>query len=82
MLILEFYKKTERKMHFDKLFFLLLTSLVLMGCANPKNKSIKVMTWNILHGGLHGSKFDNFKKDTSNTLNIVKVLQQKKRMFS
>jgi exonuclease III len=33
------------------------------------------MTWNIWHGGLHGSKTDNFKKDTANTINILRVLQ-------
>ena len=65
-------------MHFDKLFLLLLTSLILMGCTNPKNKSIKVMTWNIWHGGLHGTKADEFKKDTANTLNVLKVLQYEK----
>ena len=65
-------------MHFDKLFQLLLTSLILMGCTNPKNKSIKVMTWNIWHGGLHGTKADEFKKDTANTLNVLKVLQYEK----
>ena len=64
-------------MHTDKLF-LLLMSLMLMGCSSPKNKSIKVMTWNIWHGGLHGTKADGFKKDTSNTINVYKVLQQEK----
>ena len=65
-------------MRYDKLFLLLLTSLILMGCTNPKNKSIKVMTWNIWHGGLHGTKADEFKKDTANTLNVLKVLQYEK----
>ena len=64
-------------MHTDKLF-LLLMSLMLMGCSSPKNKSIKVMSWNIWHGGLHGTKADGFKKDTSNTINVYKVLQQEK----
>jgi exonuclease III len=36
------------------------------------------MTWNIWHGGLHGQPEDNFEKDTLNTLNILKVLQQEK----
>tara|TARA_B100000963_G_scaffold107006_1_gene93000 strand:- start:57075 stop:57971 length:897 start_codon:yes stop_codon:yes gene_type:complete len=65
-------------MRYDKLFLLLLTSLILMGCTNPKNKSIKVMTWNIWHGGLHGTKADEFKKDPANTLNVLKVLQYEK----
>ena len=49
-----------------------------MGCSSPKNKSIQVMTWNIWHGGLHGTKADGFKKDTANTVNVYKVLQQEK----
>ena len=67
------YSKTMRT---DKIFFLLLTVLMLMGCSNRKSKSIKVMTWNIWHGGLHGSKANNFKKDTANTINIYKVVKQ------
>jgi exonuclease III len=34
------------------------------------------MTWNIWHGGLHGNKANNFKEDTTNTDNILKVLKQ------
>lgn len=34
------------------------------------------MSWNIWHGGLHGDKTSNFKKDTANTINVFKVLQQ------
>ena len=63
-------------MYFDKLFLLLLTSLILMSCTNPKNKSIKVILWNIWTG-LHGTKADEFKK-TANTLNVLKVLQYEK----
>ena len=36
------------------------------------------MTWNIWHGGLHGTKADGFKKDNANTVNVYKVLQQEK----
>lgn len=36
------------------------------------------MTWNIWHGGLHGTKANGFKKDTANTVNVYKVLQQEK----
>ena len=36
------------------------------------------MTWNIWHGGLHGTKADGFIKDTANTVNVYKVLQQEK----
>ena len=34
------------------------------------------MTWNIWHGGLHGTKADGFKKDTVNTINVYKVIHQ------
>lgn len=34
------------------------------------------MTWNIWHGGLHGKEADNFKKDSSNTINVLKVLME------
>ncbi len=47
-----------------------------MGCSAQNTKSVKVMTWNIWHGGLHGSKADDFVKDSSNTINVVKVLKQ------
>lgn len=43
---------------------------------NEKSESLKVMTWNIWHGGLHGSKDNDFKKDTANTINILKVLNR------
>ena len=61
-------------MHFKKIFLLVLISLTVISCLNPKNKSFKVMTWNIWHGGLHGTKADGFKKDTANTINILNVL--------
>ncbi len=50
--------------------------LFLFGCTSQKSKSVKVMTWNIWNGGLHGSKDNEFKKDTANTVNILKVLKQ------
>jgi exonuclease III len=34
------------------------------------------MTWNIWHGGLHGDKISDFAKDTLNTINVLKVIQQ------
>ena len=37
--------------------------------------SLKVMTWNIWHGGLHGRAIDDFEEDTLNTLNVQKVLK-------
>ncbi len=41
---------------------------------NLKVKSLKVMTWNIWHGGLHGDQSIAFKEDTLNTVNVTKVL--------
>jgi len=34
------------------------------------------MSWNIWHGGLHGTKDQNFEKDSSNVVNTMKVIQQ------
>jgi len=34
------------------------------------------MTWNIWHGGLHGDKASDFKKDTANTVNVLKVINE------
>jgi endonuclease/exonuclease/phosphatase (EEP) superfamily protein YafD len=56
--------------------FLLFTSLLFVGCSGPKSKTIKVMTWNIWHGGLHGTEADGFKKDSVNTINVYKVIHQ------
>mgnify|MGYP001812717578 CR=1 FL=1 len=39
-----------------------------------ESKEIKVMTWNIWHGGLHGTQADDFAEDTANTINVLKVL--------
>lgn len=43
-----------------------------------QNESFSVMTWNIWHGGLHGDKASDFEKDSINTLNIRKVLEESK----
>jgi len=55
---------------------LLLTLFLFIGCSDQKTTSIKVMTWNIWHGGLHGDKANSFKKDTVNTVNVLKVIEQ------
>lgn len=47
---------------------------LLSACSSQEGKELKVMTWNIWHGGLHGSRADDFAEDTANTLNVVKVL--------
>ena len=39
-------------------------------------KEVKIMTWNIWHGGLHGAKSDDFVQDTANTLNVQRVIEQ------
>ena len=51
-----------------------LMALFLTNCS-LNEKEIRVMTWNIWHGGLHGTKADNFKKDSSNTVNVLKVIE-------
>lgn len=50
--------------------------VTLPGCSTTKSKEITVMTWNIWHGGLHGSQEDDFSQDTVNTLNVIKVIQE------
>jgi len=57
-----------------KLIILLLSGALLLGCS-PDKTTIKVMTWNIWHGGLHGAKSVRFEKDTTNTLNVLKVIE-------
>lgn len=56
---------------------LVIFSLIILGfssCTNSINKRFSVMTWNIWHGGIHGTKADGFTEDTINTANILKVL--------
>ena len=60
----------------SKLLIFVAISFLFIACTDPQSKSVRVMTWNIWHGGLHGTKVDNFKKDTVNTVNILKVIQQ------
>lgn len=48
--------------------------ILLTGCSTQESKEIKILTWNIWHGGLHGSKADDFAEDTANTRNVLKVL--------
>ncbi len=63
-------------MNSNKLFLLIFTLFLFISCSNQPPKSLKIMTWNIWHGGTHGSKANNFKKDTSNTINTLKVIEQ------
>ena len=55
---------------------LIISLFLLLACSSQEQVSIKVMTWNIWHGGLHGSKTDNFEQDTANTINVLKVIQE------
>lgn len=59
-----------------KLLTLSLLGLVLTSCSQKKETEFSVMTWNIWHGGLHGSSANNFEKDSANTVNVLKVLQE------
>lgn len=43
-----------------------------------QHSSFSVMTWNIWHGGTHGNKDTGFKEDSTNTVNVLKVLQEVK----
>lgn len=58
----------------NKVLLYLFAALILTSCHNKKH--VKIMTWNIWHGGLHGQASDNFSTDTANTINIYKVLQE------
>ena len=57
-----------------KLSLFLLSGILFLGCS-PDIASVKVMTWNIWHGGLHGDRSVQFEKDTANTLNVLKVIE-------
>ena len=60
----------------SKLLIFVIISFLFIDCSEVESKSVRVMTWNIWHGGLHGTKEDNFRKDSSNTVNVLKVIQQ------
>ena len=49
---------------------------IITACTPEKKEAIDVMTWNIWHGGLHGEKSAGFEKDSANTANVLRVLQQ------
>ena len=55
--------------------FTSLIILTLFGCRRKTN-DIKVMTWNIWHGGIHGAKQNNFLEDTVNTINTFQVINR------
>lgn len=61
-------------MQLNKIFIILFIVFLFINCSDQKPTSIKVMTWNIWHGGLHGDKTNDFKKDSVNTVNVLRVL--------
>jgi len=63
-------------MKLDRILILLFTIFIFVSCARQDTASIKVMTWNIWHGGLHGDKEHDFEKDSANTKNVVLVLKE------
>jgi len=63
-------------MQLNKSLLIVLSSLLFMGCSAPEATSLKVMTWNIWHGGLHGDKASDFVKDTVSTVNVLKVIEE------
>ena len=62
-------------MKLNRMLFIL-AILQCTGCSIQKTETVKVMTWNIWHGGLHGKRSSNFEKDSANTVNVLKVLKQ------
>ena len=58
------------------ILFCIIAILVVASCSEHKTISVSVMTWNIWHGGLHGDQASEFEQDTSNTLNVLKVIQE------
>lgn len=60
-----------------KILILVLTFGIFVSlCSGQQATQIKIMSWNIWHGGLHGTETNNYEKDTANTINILKVIQQ------
>ncbi|MFV0345235.1 MAG: endonuclease/exonuclease/phosphatase family protein [Bacteroidales bacterium] len=60
----------------NKFILFLLIPLIFTQCTEEKAPEIKVMTWNIWHGGLHGTRADGYPKDSTNTIQTTKVIQE------
>jgi len=60
------------------LVYLVFFALILLTACTAEDTELKVMTWNIWHGGLHGPAEKDFIKDFANTVNVLKVIQQHK----
>lgn len=59
----------------NRIILLLFVALTFVQCTEKNSPEIKVMTWNIWHGGLHGTRADGYPKDSANTVQTVKVIQ-------
>ena len=62
-------------MQYCKIRVIILLTFLTSGCSAQTVQDLKLLTWNIWHGGLHGAKADDFVKDTANTSNVLKVIQ-------
>lgn len=67
--------KINYRMNLKFAFFTICLTLAYHS-ASLAQKDVKIMTWNIWHGGLHGSKTDNFVQDTANTVNVRLVIEE------
>ena len=45
-------------------------------CNHDMGPQLDVMTWNIWHGGIHGTEAKAYEEDTTNTENVLLVLEQ------
>ena len=59
-----------------RILFLILATLFIFYSSGYTQTQLKVMTWNIWHGGSHGNEESQYQKDKSNTVNIIKVIKQ------
>ena len=56
------------------IIILLIITVFYPGCHSQPTR-IRVMTWNIWHGGLHGDRAHDFEKDSSNVENTLQVIR-------
>lgn len=63
-----------RKMKYTISSIIAVLLILLSACTDREGRTIRVMTWNIWHGGLHGTEAEDFAEDTANTINVLKVL--------
>lgn len=45
-------------------------------CNHDMGPQLDVMTWNIWHGGIHGTEAKAYEEDTTNIENVLLVLEQ------